>query len=416
MKGLVVAILLLLAIHQKASSQINEEDLLGTWFPVMEQYEDGDTSFFDLNSPIWAFEQDGIGRQEVAGNNAISYPFTYNISGDSLEINGDNGHFRFRLTKGANSSLKIHFDPMSIVTFIHIPSYNTGIDLAELKSALDNDTWEFSIIDYGHSEPFSILYQFESQLEDSSIVRHYFHGTTFSLKAYKNGLFADQRGDFWSIGEHEGTQILSIRHEFSWMSSLVFILKKYQEGLLEFSTWEFGRKLKVIARRINKPNFQVLKRNSKILTQTKWQFYSEYIPPPDTDTTNIMDLGMVKDDFEELDDKDYRHDSTAVVQQTDLNEKLLLLEFQQDGNYKISREDRILDQGTWKYFFNQTVIQLSSNKEPYKADGIYGGDIKIESINKKEIKIYRNFRQLLNDNNWDSYSYLETYKPYRKRK
>lgn len=409
MKCGILVLLTFLTISVPAFGQITEEELIGTWFPVMQQFEDGDTSYYDTNFPIFIFEKNGKGKHEIPGNNPISFPFTYKVLNDSIQISSKKEITSLRITRTSNFGLKIFFKPMSIVTFIRLPEIDLNLGLKELKSTITGNIWEF-FLDGLHE--FPILYEFDSQLNDSSMVGRDFHSTTFSVRAYLDGLHGNDEENFWAIAEHGTTQVLRINHIFSFLGSKVLLLEKYEKDQLEFSFWDHGEKHELIAKTKEKSNPRSLQRNFKLLTQTKWQFFSEYIPP--VDTTGLMDLGMVADDFEELDNQ-YKHDSSAVIWQSDLDLKLLMLEFHQNGTYKISRQDRVLDQGTWRYFFDHTVVKLTSSKERHKSDGIFGGDIKIESIKQNRLKLYRNLDEYLGHANYGSYSHLETYKPYRKR-
>ncbi len=411
MRGLVVAILLLSFLRQEAVSQVNEEDLLGTWFPVSVKLWNGDYSY-GPPALILVFEKEGKGIRKGTGANIVDIPFTYQLGQDSLELVFEGRRGKIRAPVLIGNQMTIQFDSTRITDFIRLPKLDAGIELSEFRESLKNQTWELTI---GSSqEPTSILYQFEDHVLDSGLTDYRLWSKDLGLRTYHFGI-VDAIRQSWTVSQHYKTLILGIDREFSLMASFTLLLQSFTDDSMIFSYWDQNIEHQAFLKRLNKPSERQSAKRLHWLTQTKWQFYSEYIPPPDTDTTNIMDLGMVKDDFEELDNGGYKHDSTAVIQQTDLDERLLLLEFKQDRTYEISRENRILDQGTWKYFFNQTVIQLNSNKEPYNADGIYGGDIKIESIKRNEIKLYRNLKQLLDDYHSEPYSHLETYIPYRQR-
>ncbi|GAB5527637.1 MAG: hypothetical protein Roseis2KO_55090 [Roseivirga sp.] len=412
MKGLIPAILLLLVVSEGAISQTVEKDILGAWLPISVKNWEGQ---YSSPTPVLllVFEQGGKGLRKGTGSNLVTLPFSYRLDSNSLEWNFEENIFKTQLPELQNDLMTIRFDSSYVADYIRLPQIDAGAELSELKEALENQTWELTLGSY--REPISILYQFEDHVLDSGLTDHRLWSKDLGLRTYHFGII-DAIKQSWTVSQHGETLILRIDRGFSSIGSFTLLLKSFSNDFLTLSYWEDDEEQFATMKRLHKPSAKESKKKLKWLTQTKWQFQSEYIPPPDTDTTNIIDLGMVIDDFEELDDGGYKHDSTAVIQQTDLDEKLLLLDFQQNGAYRIWREDRILDEGTWKYFFNQTVIQLISNKEPHSADGMYGGDIKIASIRNREIKLYRNLKQLLNDNESDSYSHLETYKPYRKQK
>lgn len=185
-----------------------------------------------------------------------------------------------------------------------------------------------------------------------------------------------------------------------------------------FSLWDESGEYEAVMKRLRKPTTKQSKKKLKWLTHHKWRFYSEYIPPPEpVDTAQVMDLGIVIDDFEDLyPDRfpDYEYDSTLLVNQKDLDNQSLILDFSTNRTYRIFRNERLLDQGGWQYLFSETVIELKSTRKEDTGDGIYRGSVHIISLDKNELQLYRHFESFLSNSQEHSYSYLETYKPDKK--
>lgn len=419
MKGFAIAILLLSFFHQKGVGQINEEDLLGTWFPVMELDGQGDTSSFLTYSSIYKFSEGNKGLIEDTGLNVKSIQFSYQVISDSVFIrfqdeaskDGNPQSRTARVLSVDENHLKLSLsDPTRTVFFVPLPEYGLAESIQDVKSTLFDEIWEFEMDLEGYGEPYKVLYHFKNET-DSTLVSKNYQSSIHLVATHQKFL---HRNDplFWSVGKHDDAMILRVNDVFSDFQSFIYIIKEVSANSMHLMVWKRGKAYPVTAKRKSPlSDKKVSKINSK-LTRTKWQFRSEKIPPP-IDTTGLIILDMVLDDFERL--PPYKHDSTSIIRQADLDEKLLHLEFRPNGTYYIYRNERVLDKGIWTPIFNFTQLKLVSSRDRNLGDGIYGGIIEIESLRKNKLLLKRRFEQRSRISGTSDHSYLETYKPYRKR-
>ena len=131
----------------------------------------------------------------------------------------------------------------------------------------------------------------------------------------------------------------------------------------------------------------------------------------------LLDLGEIHEDFEQLIpfESAYVKDSTLLIHQQDLDDQSLTLQFHSDRTYSISRLNRQLDHGYWFPFLMGQSIVLKSAKKDENSDGVYGGIVDITSLKRNSLSLKRRLKFQKNEVYYTDYSYLETYKPYRKR-
>lgn len=416
MKGLTLTVLLLLFIPQKAFSQIDEKDLIGTWLPIgIRQLDQED--YHESPAILLVFEENGTGMRKGTGGNLTDLPFTFKHIGDSLEWNFGGEISKAKVLLLSEDKMTFTWDSTNVLGLIRLPQIDAGISLSEFKQVFENETWEMTI-DSRHG-PYSILYQFEDHVLDSGLTDYRIWHRDLGLRSYQNGI-TDAIRQSWTVTE-TGTLILGIDREFSSLGSFTLLLQGFHTDSMAFSIWDEGIERQVLMKRLEKPSQKQSKKQLNRLTKYKWKFYSEYIPPPESiDTANIMELGIVEDDFVEDSQwypTGYLRDSTLLLTQKDLDNKLLILDFSKEGKYAIYRDKRLLDEGNWRYLFNKSVLELKSEKAVEMSDGIFGGTLQIISLKKNEMKLYREIEGFLDSQSYHyPYSYLETYKPYRKRK
>lgn len=414
MKGLVPTVLLLLILSERAISQTLEKDILGTWLPVSVMNWEGEYSF-PTPALLLVFEQGGKGLRKGTGSNLVTLPFSYRLDSDSLEWNFEENIFKTQLAELKNDLMTIRFDSSYVIDYIRLPQVDAGIELSEFKEALKNQSWELTIGSF--NEPTSILYQFEDHVLDSGLTDYRLWSHDLGLRSYQSAITQAIRQS-WTVSQQGKTLILGIDREFSLFGSFTLLLKSFSDDRMVFSLWDESGEYEAVMKRLRKPTKKQSKKKLKWLTHHKWRFYSEYIPPPEPiDTAQVMDLGIVIDDFEDLyPDRfpDYEYDSTLLVNQKDLDNQSLILDFSTDRTYRIFRNERLLDQGSWQYLFSETVIELKSTRKEDTGDGIYRGSVQIISLDKNEMQLYRHFESLLSNSHQQSYSQLETYKPDKK--
>ncbi len=412
-------ILMLVLIAYKSKAQISEEDLLGTWFPVMEQYEDGDTSSFLTYSSIYKFSEGNKGIIEDTGLNIEPIQFAYQVISDSIfmrfiDKESKDGNPQSRTAKVLSvdeNHLKLSLSgPIRTVFFVPIPEYGLAESIQDVKSTLFDETWEFETDLEGYGEPYEVLYHFKYET-DSSLVSEKYQSSIHLVETHQK-FFHGNDPLFWSVGKHDDAMILRVNDVFSDFQSFIYIIKEVSTDKMQLVVWKRGKAHAVTAKRQSPLSDKRTRKIHSKLTRTKWQFRSEKIPPP-IDTTGLIILDMVLDDFERL--PPYKHDSTSIIRQADLDEKLLHLEFRPNGTYYIYRNERVLDKGTWTPIFNFTQLKLTSSRDRNLGDGIYGGIIEIESLRKRQFKLRRRLEQRSRISGTSDHSHLETYRPYRKR-
>ncbi|MCE7993833.1 MAG: hypothetical protein HEP71_17735 [Roseivirga sp.] len=414
MRGFVVAILLLLILSEKAVAQIVQKDILGTWLPISVKNWAGQYSF-PVPALLLVFEQEGKGIRKGIGSNLVTTPFSYHLYPDSLEWKFEENTWKTNLPEFKDDLMTIWFDSSHVTDYIRMPQIDSGVEISEFKDALENQTWELTIGSF--NEPTSILYQFEDHVLDSGLTDYRLWSHDLGLRSYQSSITQAIRQS-WTVSQQGNTLILGIDREFSLFGSFTLLLKSFSDDRMVFSLWDASGEHEAVMKRLHKPTSKQSKKKLKWLTHHKWRFYSEYIPPPEpVDTTQVMDLGIVTDDFEDLyPDRfpDYEYDSTLLVNQKDLDNQSLILDFSTNRTYRIFRNERLLDQGSWQYLFSETVIELKSTRKEDSGDGIYRGSVQIISLDKNEMQLYRHFQSLLSNSHQQSYSQLETYKPDKK--
>lgn len=425
MRVLLLAISLFLILPAKGFSQINKENLIGTWFPVMEQDYDGDTASVLRYTQLYRFIDADRGILEEIGTNVNPIPFTYNIVSDSIFIEFDEGKLknstpwdkRGILLEVDENGFKVIFNSTNstkfttTISFIPLPRYEIEESVEELKNELFNEVWEFKMDFEGYGEPYKILYQFECKT-DSSRVRKDYQSSIHLVETFQK-LLHQTDPVFWAVGKHDKSLIIRVNDVFSSFRSYIYIVKEVSQNQMKLMVWNRGIAYPVIAKRKKSPPVNKLRKALSKISSTKWQFHSEKIPPP-IDTTGLIILETVVDDFEEF--EPFERDSTAVIRQNDLDEKLLILEFQSDGTYYIYREERVLDTGSWTPIFNMTQLKLKSARKRSSGNGIYGGTIQIDLLKKNKFRLKRKFEQRSPISGTKDESFLETYKPYQKQK
>lgn len=215
------------------------------------------------------------------------------------------------------------------------------------------------------------------------------------------------------MGKHQNSFVLHIHEVFgSSFSPKNLIIKDIKKGKMSLVYWSDGEELTAEAHKWKKKSVREQNKEIENLTRQAWRIQEEIIPPP-LDTTGLIDLGMAIDDFDELEDEEYKKDSTLIISQEDIDNHSLILEFDKSGTYKIYRESRVLNEGKWTMQFNNTIIKLESKRKAQDGDGIVDGYIEILKVKKNQLILRRVFKNNLSYHIDTDYSYKEVYKPIR---
>jgi hypothetical protein len=385
------------------------KELLKTWLPIMTQNHKGDTSLYDIeHNYLLTFDSSGnvyFGIVETNKNSLVSFSLS---DIDSLIFRTkDRAPFSCKLVELDDSKLVLAFDERNLTTFIPLPHFELKESLTSVRQKLAEDVWTFE--GFG-PHLFELDIEFLNTLEDSSMVRSRYHDQVKTARI--QGQFRDY-DDLWVLDSHKGTIVLSIESIFNATEVLKFLMvKSVDENEIKMAYWLGGREYELKATKWKKKSSHKQKKEIDFLTRQAWRIQEEIIPPP-LDTTGPMDLGMVIDDFQELEDEEYKKDSTLIISQEDLDNHSLILEFDKSGTYKIYRESRVLDEGIWGMQFNNTIIHFESNRKAYESDGILRGDIEIKELKKNKLVIRRLFLNNLKSRTDREISFWEIYKPIR---
>jgi hypothetical protein len=409
MKGW-AAIFLLSLMSMGLQAQINEEDLIGTWFPVMEQFTQGDTVPV-ITKSSYVFEMGQIGRAEPLGSNATVYPFRYKLEGDSLFIQTRSDTIRSKIISLGRQNLTIAFDEATRVSFIPLPDYNLSLDISELVDNLVNEVWEFEIQHSAQGKDIKMLYQFGLGSKNR-VISPEFRGTIHDIKVMDSD-FPQHGGQvFWTVGKHGNSFVLRVDDIFSGFQSGIFIIKHFSENSMELITWRMGKSSKVLARKVKKPSKQKTEHILNLLTRSRWRF-DHKVPAPSVDSIQIS---AISDYFYDR-GFSYKVDSTAVILQSDYENGLLMIDFEPDGRYAIYREERLLDSGDWKMSFYGKLVSLKSDRKMSSGDGIFGGELLVESIKKDELRLKAYLiQQVNNSREYSQNTPLEIYSAVKRKK
>ncbi len=394
-----------------AFSQVTEEDLIGTWFPVMELDEKGDTTFFVSTPNLLAFHPNGEGKAEFPGERTKEYPFSYKVFTDSIYAETQNNSLFFQAIKPHKDRLTLIFSKEQTISFVRLPEYSYSKNLEALEETLSGGTWEFPLPDYERKD--LLLFQYElSHLKDSSRT----HRTPWN-KAYSSlRPYDDDRnkvdGLLWSVSQHKNTFVLHI--DFGWDIDKyqTFLVKRFDNKSMTVDFWREGIRYEVNVKKLPQPTIKQIAKKVRKLTRFKWRFESEKVPKT-YDSLDIRNWDRTHDYFEEL--PPYNNDSTLLIKQSDLDQNLLILEFSNDSTYTVYREERVLDTGSWRFIFDDKRLVLQSSKDSGLSDGVFGGYVFIDKVRRNTLKISRDFLHNQSRSYWNNFSYPETYKPYRKR-
>lgn len=404
------AIFLLSLMSIGMQAQINEDDLIGTWFPVMELEREGYAVPFITSPNLLVFKGQGKGMAEFPGENTREYPFSYKMFTDSIYVKTPYAEFGFAASKPDQDQLILTFDDEKDLHFIRLPQYDTGKPLNQLIEVLVGEAWDFAFPTGAQDERYFIKHEF-SPLKDTSKI----HLTPRNI-VYSSALSYDHytmEPTFWSVSQYGKTLVLNIQsgHPYDWHHT--FLIRSFNEDVILADYWTEGLKYEMTIKKSQAQKPGKVARVVKLLTRIKWRFKSEKLPVPN----NILDLTSPDwtGDYLEM-FPPYNNDSTLLIKQSDLDQKLLILEFNEDKTYKVYRENRVLDEGAWRFVFNGERLMLQSTRDPYISDGVFGGYIFINRIKRNTLEISRDFLFNQSRGYWNDFSNLETYTPYRKSK
>lgn len=411
--------MLLLLLPLQGKSQISETDLIGSWLPIGYKSE-SDSHYYNQPSVIFIFNEDGKGLRKATNNVIPNSAFSFKFGLDSVLWEIDNQRFQTSLPYFDGKILCFTDNSKMIIGFIPFPKAENKITLDEARSALENQSWGLVS---KYADDYDLLYQFDDHLINTTVAIPESWSRSSSVRVFNDRL---RRDDYyptiWTLTEHDDTILLSIPNTSRMYRNYRIVIDKLQPDLIQSTLYTSTNETKLEFKKIPEFNAKMGKKRMKWLTSSEWRYDEKYIPPIDPlDTAELMDLGIVEDDFEELHPflpEGYRSDSTLLISEEDLTNRQLILNFTKDGKYKILREDRQLDAGTWHYLFNETVIELVSERDQEMSDGVFGGTLAIKFLEERKLVVTRYFNifenQLPGKNNYAAKD--EVYLRIKKRK
>tara|TARA_R110001592_G_scaffold4056_3_gene22787 strand:- start:245 stop:1450 length:1206 start_codon:yes stop_codon:yes gene_type:complete len=393
---------LLLCTSIGVRAQDIPKELLKTWMPVLSTNYKGDTTYQEGPSFI-TFEQEG-GHFELP-----EQKFTFNITQDRINFFLETGPKQsVKLIELQSDRLVLSYDSSMIITYIPLPNFEQKMDLSDINAIISDNIWSFRLPG-ARDDFFDFKMEFFDYLQDSGIVNYQYINLVKTVKFYPPSDF-DQV--LWYVDRHQNTFVIHIKQIFSSIFGLEKLaIKDIGNNKMDLVYWLAGQEVNITAHKWKKKSIHKQSKEIENLTRQAWRIQEEIIPPP-IDTTGLMNLGYVVDDFLEY-GEEYIYDSTSLIYQEDIDSHSLILKFDKTGGYKIYRESRVLDEGKWSMGFNNTLIQLNSDKEERLSDGVFGGYIQIKEIKRNKLMIYRSFENSLNHQIKAVESLLEVYRPIR---
>ena len=400
---------LLLAVMPTALLGQRFDDLIGkTWMPVSVQRIEGEYLQHHQNYPLFTFLSNGKGKVERPASNRVEWDFDYRIKGDSILYDFHDENIRYVsdiIVQVSSDSLSLLTESGDILNLIPLAPTIAPLDSASLQEIFTGKSFEFTTTE----EYLNFRAEFFPIKEPvwwDSLYRHHDVPNIFIPEFYDSY----QSSSVWSAGIQAGSMLLRIEVVISSELDLgPLVITKVGANEIELMTWYYGQPIQYTAREI--PTSKAISLNK--LTRYAWRFKSEHVPPP-PDTTALIYMGRVEDDFDQI-DLEYVKDTTLLIHQQDLNDRSLTLQFHPDRTYSISRLNHQLDHGYWFPFVMNQFLVLKSAKRFTKSDGIYGGVIDIKELKKNRLKLKRKLTYQKDEIYHFDNSYLETYKPYRKR-
>lgn len=381
--------------------------IIEAWFPKGNLKAFEGESYGQSSKRILIFSTDSTGYFEEVGAPNIKDEFNYQLLADSLVMATKNDTIRASIVEFSDETLILDFDSNTRLSYSPIRSLVSQLFGKTIPAPNFNDQiWEFKIpTEYG--DVYSLEIHFLKYLKDSAQVSAEYRAITKSADT-KIHLIDMNNQIFWNANQHH--QLRVIRIETLYASHIPFevaLIRKYSKNRLKLLTWHRGTPVSIEGKRIVLTTDKKRRKFVSFLTSQKWRIDSEKTVgrrPKEGDV--LLDLGTVRDVFGEL---DYTPDSTLLLNQSDIDEHLLTLEFSRQGEYKIMRAKRVLDQGRWEIQMNESQIKLSSTRN--HGDGIYGGLLEIKSLSKNKLILRRCLITFLRNYGETQVSRLETYKP-----
>ncbi|MBO3700764.1 hypothetical protein [Roseivirga sp. E12] len=404
----------LLLLYVEASSQ-NKSGIVNTWVPIdVQDYNEESNSwdsFYMLS--ILTFENDSSGNTLYGGTD-FKTPFSYRLIKDSLEFRllGEKAE-RVLVVENSEDRLKLFLDSFNTVTYVPLEKTNSSIDIEKLRKALIGKTWDFKIRPWRKSVEIPV--DLREGIQDSSLILNQF--IKYANDAYlPSSLELDDYPHIWSISENHSHMVLRVEtigiDTRSAISSSLLFIESYNRTMFKGYLWQEGRKIQFTTR-LRRNSEEIKARNLSNLTAIKWRL--DKVKPEKIRRIRkrgLIDLGTIGDDFIEYIPRDYVHDSSRVVLQSDISQKKLVLEFKQDHSYNILRDNELINSGNWLGLFNLRSIKLHSNIGE-NEDGILTGHIEVLSLSNKKLVIKRRLFQRLNNQFKYPKSQIETYRPIR---
>lgn len=407
------SMLLTLFLIQPVTKAQEKDPLINTWLPINVTDYTGESDSWgrSIMFSIITFQANDTMALTYGGTD-YKKKFFYRLHSDTLELKESEAESDyFKVLERSEDRLRIFFDSFNIVTYQPFEVGNISIDHTKLKKHLTSNIWTFKQVKSEYKQ--ELLIDFRLGIQDSSLIQPKFIPHANDVY-FKGSIYLNDDPYVWYISEFYNTLLLRIEgvgfSSFIGIPSLFFI-ESYNKKRLRAYCWMNGEKMFFVAKADKMKAAH--KENLDLLFTSKWRFESDKFEKiKRRDTKGLMDLGMAEDNFYELTEPVYIHDSTFVISEDDLKQKRLVLEFEKNGAYRIYREARIIDSGKWKGYFNSTQLTIQSDKK-YDSDGIIRGYIEILHLTKNKLVLRREFLTRLNGENEIVSSKIETYRPIR---
>lgn len=390
---------LLLCTFVGVLAQETPKELLKTWMPILSTNYKGDTTYQE-DLYLITFEEESVLFE------LPEQKFRFNITQDRINFFLETGPKQsVKLIELQSDRLVLSYDSSMIITYVPLPNFEQKKDLSDINAIISDNIWSFRLPG-DRDDFFNFKMEFFDYLQDSGIVNYQYINLVKTAKFYPP---IDDDQALWYVDKHQNTFVLHINEIFSSFFGIERLaIKDIGNNKMDLVYWLAGKEVNITAHKWKKKSAHKQSKKIENLTRQPWRIEKEIIPKSRDSGFEAM-LNQYFIEFEELHDEI----STLLISQEDIDNHSLIMKFEKTGGYKIYRESRVLDEGKWSMQFNNTIVQLNSDKEERLSDGVFGGFIEIKELKRNKLIIYRSFETRLNHRYETDESLLEVYKPVR---
>ncbi len=390
-------ICILLGNFSSGLAQVDEEALIGHWIPV--SYEQGPgfhDVFVNMGNVLLKFDTNENGSFELLGVPDGSWLFTYELKLDSIRLSSEEFNFKYLNISHFNTeSFVANFDGGASVIYQRLAPGSYVSPLEQYEELIAEKFWLITMD--GLKDPEGYRFEPHAYLKDTSLFK------PTSIPSLRSSAPHPGQGSsellYWSIAIHHNQLFIKFHSPFGfWPFDCDFaLIEEIGPGKIKFKSWNKGQPYYFTARQKKPLSAEKQARELKWLTDHPWRIFAEKEQPP-IDSSQYIFLGPLLDEIEPWIPEDFIHDSTLVISREDLDEKKLILHFHKDGVYQIKRNERILDEGTWRSYYDNTEVVLSSKRDKEKSDGVTGGYLNIIKLRKNKLILTSTINQAVGKN------------------